>query len=296
MHATLSKEQAGFSAKTGWGFFDSIVFSDRPELLPILQENGFDLRTSVRNDLTPLCYAAEQKKVQCVKKLLALGADPLFGHVPATGFAISSGNEEIAILLLDAATPKDYKQESDFVYAAVYHSRPKVLRYFLDYGFDPNYEISGADTPLIVACVRSSREIIDLLLHAGADMNAIGHQGLTPLMQAIKFGNTELAHFLLDKGADSSVSSGNGNSALSMFSSGLSKDDPSLVRRLCQNAPNSSSPRSTTPLMSAASGKKPSILMEANTERGYTPIQFAKTQEMYHFLRKRGARGAPRMA
>ena len=35
--------------------------------------------------------------------------------------------------------------------------------------------------------------------------------------------------------------------------------------------------------------------IEATTERGYTPIQFAKTKEMYNLLRKKGAKDAPRV-
>jgi len=59
----------------------------------------------------------------------------------------------------------------------------------------------AGNTPLHLACRSGSVEIANLLIDAGADINAVNSQGMTPLRTAIHARRADVAVLLLDKGA-----------------------------------------------------------------------------------------------
>jgi uncharacterized protein len=56
--------------------------------------------------------------------------------------------------------------------------------------------------PLHSASAAGQREVCEILLDAGADVNAVQHGGYTALLDAAQNKNTELIDFLLERGAD----------------------------------------------------------------------------------------------
>ena len=56
-------------------------------------------------------------------------------------------------------------------------------------------------TPLHTAAARGDRAIVELLVKRGAELNATDRQGQTPLRHATKRGFTELAEWLRSQGA-----------------------------------------------------------------------------------------------
>ena len=71
-----------------------------------------------------------------------------------------------------------------------------VLHHFRR-GFDFGAKGSQPSTPLIVAAVRWSIEIVELLLSLGADINLADADGLTPLMHAVRTNSTVVVKKLL---------------------------------------------------------------------------------------------------
>jgi ankyrin repeat protein len=70
-------------------------------------------------------------------------------------------------------------------------------------------------TPLIVAAREGHREIADLLLAHGADIEAKdAEHGSTPLIWAVFFGHQPVAEFLLAKGANVNTRNSYGSTAL----------------------------------------------------------------------------------
>ena len=58
------------------------------------------------------------------------------------------------------------------------------------------------ETPLMYAVrARSKLNMLNLLVAAGADLDAVNDDGETPLYLAITFGQTEVVEFLINKGA-----------------------------------------------------------------------------------------------
>ena len=60
-------------------------------------------------------------------------------------------------------------------------------------------------TPLIHACIKSRKEIVDYLLSINADVSIKSKFNRTPLMYACSQGNLQIATALVDKGADVNV-------------------------------------------------------------------------------------------
>lgn len=63
------------------------------------------------------------------------------------------------------------------------------------------YQIIGAQTPLVAAARNGNVEIAKLLIEAKAKVEYYGRDELTPLMEAAAFGNMDIAKLLIENGA-----------------------------------------------------------------------------------------------
>ena len=76
---------------------------------------------------------------------------------------------------------------------------------------DPRVELdsrsSTGDTPLHSLAWQNDAEGAEILIRAGADVNAVGEMGETPLHVAITQGNLELVRLLIVAGADPNIRS-----------------------------------------------------------------------------------------
>jgi len=86
---------------------------------------------------------------------------------------------------------------------AVALNQKEIVQLLLEAGANPNIH-SGIEewTPLYRASNKSSLEICEMLINAGALVNAKTRMGRTALHNATQSGNLELMKFLLKKGAD----------------------------------------------------------------------------------------------
>ena len=63
-------------------------------------------------------------------------------------------------------------------------------------------------TSLHFASQRGARDIVSLLLEAGADATACSNDSMTPLHMAVKSGNKDVIRILVDAGADTNAKTG----------------------------------------------------------------------------------------
>lgn len=89
---------------------------------------------------------------------------------------------------------------------AAYFDGPEAARALIDRGADveavsTNEQFAPQARPLHSAVAAGRGEVVEVLLHAGADPNARQHGGFTPLMAAERTGNLELAEVLIRHGA-----------------------------------------------------------------------------------------------
>ena len=89
-------------------------------------------------------------------------------------------------------------------------------------GAEPNsFEVDSGQTALMWAAAGGHWEIVDLLIGAGADVNASSSGKFTPLMFAARTGDLKSAELLLDAGAEVNVATEDGLSPLLIASASL---------------------------------------------------------------------------
>jgi ankyrin repeat protein len=112
-----------------------------------------------------------------------------------------------AILADDADAARAWSLDGfTALHYAAYFDGPEAARALIDHGADveavsANEEFAPQARPLHSAVAAGRGDVVEVLLHAGADPNARQHGGFTPLMAAEQTGNLELAELLIRHGA-----------------------------------------------------------------------------------------------
>ncbi|MFP3027769.1 MAG: ankyrin repeat domain-containing protein [Wolbachia sp.] len=92
------------------------------------------------------------------------------------------------------------------------------------------------ETPLHIAVRYGHKEVAELLLNKGANVNAIERRKWTPLHTAVRYGHKEVAELLLDRGANVNAVDKTGRTPLSIVASDDYKigycDKPMVVRTI----------------------------------------------------------------
>ena len=197
---------------------------DGVRVAELLLEHGAEVDTRDKDHSTPLHFASRYGKLEMVRLLLDLGADPEanaegdMGEKPLHD--VSRGEyrsqEEgvcIAQLLLEHGADVNTRRNDHWtpLHTASYLGNVEIARLLLDHGADPEANAEGdmGEKPLHKVSVGDYRSqedgvrVAQLLLERGADVNTRRHDHQTPLHVASYFGNVEIVRLLLDHGADS---------------------------------------------------------------------------------------------
>ncbi|MSQ58313.1 MAG: hypothetical protein EXR36_01315 [Betaproteobacteria bacterium] len=137
-----------------------------------------------------LVQAVRDNKMSEVDKLLAEGVDP--------------NSKDSA--LKDARTA---------LYHAAVFGYTEIAKKLLEKGAKVDLGAPETNqTPLMIAAFNENRDMVVLLLGAGAQVNAQDPAGDTPLTQAARRGNAELIVILVNAGADMGMRTSEGLTAL----------------------------------------------------------------------------------
>lgn len=165
------------------------------ETVRILIDNGGDVRRMYPSGRTPLHIAALNGRADVAGLLVDRGADVEArdrGGMAPLDLAIARSHIGVAGLLLDAGAKPSAAQ----LRSALKADRTAILKLLIPHA-------SEALAPLLKdALARHRADTVDLLLAAGADVNARDEAGFTPLHDAALAGNAAAVRMLLDHGAD----------------------------------------------------------------------------------------------
>lgn len=194
-------------------------------VIRLLVANGASLSVE-RNDSTfksALHAASFYGMTHNVKVLLELGSDvDLRGGSMGTCLqaAATSGNVETMAALLDAGAKINEHHVGCYgsaLVAAIVNSKHDAVRLLLERGADPSLHAGLKYSYPIIAAARlwDNVDEVQLLIDAGADVNAQGGTWHTALQAAAVDGNDNTMRVLLDAGADMHAIGGIYGNALS---------------------------------------------------------------------------------
>lgn len=193
------------------------------ELVAALLEAGAGADPAAHGGIQPLLYAIMGSHTDCVRLLLRNGAspnaEPGSGCAPLVHAIMCRQDESVQLLLQHGATPSAEAMlkatlagRADYVQSLLAAGgTPKATGEFPAPGF-----ASGPrqGTLLIAAAERGYTDIVDLLLAAGADINAVDENGRSALLRSIVNGRLTMAQKLIEAGADVTLRSRVGTTAL----------------------------------------------------------------------------------
>jgi len=201
--------QVNVANRTGATPIQLAAINGSADMLELLLDAGGDAngRFSMTGD-TPLMLAAKTGIPDAVKVLLDYGAEvndrEEWGRTTPLMWAVAEGHTEVAALLLDHGAELD---------ARTIFIPPDTTRGFegtaprdrQEREIGPVQHASGELTALHFAARNGHTETAELLLDAGADINARVADGKNALGVAIFNGHYDLASILIDRGIDVNV-------------------------------------------------------------------------------------------
>jgi uncharacterized protein len=174
---------------------------------------------------TALYAAAENERQTTVAVLLARHADPNLpgpsGVTPLAAAAFKGNGRIVDQLITNGADPNvmDTTGKAAMTYAAG-RGFALIVRRLLEAGVDPRRAYGNDLTALMWAAgsedgvgARAAMDVVEMLLVAGAPIDAIDNRGRTALMIAAELGHAEIVDLLLGRGADRSIADKSGKRA-----------------------------------------------------------------------------------
>ena len=159
---------------------------------------------------------------------------------------------ELTEPVAEAAKPEQptAKAPNISIHQAVFDGNIGAVKQHLDAGTDVNAKSAGGKlTPLHLAARSGQKEIAQLLIAKGADVNAKTKRGDTPLDQAIQLNRTEIVDLLREHGGKAKAPD------IDIHTAAFDRDIEAVKQHLAAGTDvNAKGRNGSTPLHSAASG------------------------------------------
>ena len=193
-----------------------------PEILEVISAAGGTAATAPGDQVETMFNALKQRNPEAIRILLEAGVDPN-SQVPATAYVDADADGVRDLWLVPV------------LYEAVKREQPDTLQLLIDAGADPNatgyvYLLKGdlipedniaaafglaenpdiesgpfGDPPLHAAVSAENPEMVEILLNAGANTEAVDRYEETALIEAIRRENVAVVALLIGAGANLEV-------------------------------------------------------------------------------------------
>ncbi|CAB1318289.1 unnamed protein product [Coregonus sp. 'balchen'] len=215
------------------------------EVTELLLKHGACVNAMDLWQFTPLHEAASKNRVEVCSLLLSQGADPTLvnchgksavdmaptpelkerltyefkGHSllqAAREADIAKAKKSLALEIINFKHPHTHETALHCSVASPHPKRKQVTELLLRKGANVNEKNKDFMTPLHVAAERAHNDIMEVLQKHGAKMNALDTLGQTALHRAAMAGHLQTCRLLLSYGADASILSLQGFTASQM--------------------------------------------------------------------------------
>jgi pectate lyase len=188
----------------------------RKDAVELLIANGANMHVKDKDGNVPVVIALRENYSAILDLLIAKGAnfDPihLFAYQGDLDKVMSFIEKGTGVNAMDSygATPLYYaamrgnkKDKSGYgpVHLAALEGHRDVVQVLIANGADLDSQNGGVLTPLCWAARKGHRDVVELLISRGADVNAKDRRGRTPLRWAEYRGHTEIVELLRKHGA-----------------------------------------------------------------------------------------------
>ncbi|XP_056022784.1 ankyrin-2-like isoform X2 [Ostrea edulis] len=231
-------------------FFDLMVERQYSQIKKMLKEGKVDVNSRDTDNHflpTPLLIATELNDVELVKLLLKAKPKPanvndenIKGRRPIW-WAARWANEEMTDLLLNCSKQKcevnfiDKESGCAPLYRAILSDAAKIVQLLIHAGADINLRILGldvgAETPLIKAIQKDNKEICELLINSLCKLQAKTTSGLNALHYAVGYRRYEICELLLENGIKINSKTPSGVTAMTVA---VEQQVPAMVKLLLE--------------------------------------------------------------
>ena len=191
-----------------------------------LEDSGADVLVSAGNGWTVLHRAAIYGTPETIQFLISVGADiqarDKEGETPLHTAAYAESGENIRALLAAGADieARAYQNVTPLLRAA-FEGSFETVKALVEAGPDVNTRAEDQRTPIFGAVdLTADTYLLELLIEAGADVNASDVRGLRPLHEAARWAKEDHIRILLAAGADVNVRNKEGRTPLDMTTLG----------------------------------------------------------------------------
>ena len=173
------------------------------DVLEVLIDAGADIEATNNNGMSPLLVASWHGNLRSVELLLKAGAGVCVadnkGRACITLAALDGHTETVRTLLCVPEVDVNQPSHQGFtsLHCTAFANRSDVAQVLIDAGADIEARNIIGSTPLHCACQGGAHEIVQMLVEAGADVCEVDDQGRTCLSIAAQNGHTETVRYLV---------------------------------------------------------------------------------------------------
>jgi ankyrin repeat protein len=209
--AALQKMLAQVEAQAKEEYLCPAAANGEIERVKLLISEDADVNVKDSYGLTPLHYAAREGHKEIVELLLEHGADVNISEAnfnnTAAEFAMTNNHTDIVQLLVS--------KDADIspLHFALYMKDEIKARSLIEGGADVSGRTPNGTEPLNRAVIAGLKDIAELLIAKGADVNAKGPWNWTPLHSAVH-GSKDIVELLITEGANVNARDGGNRTPL----------------------------------------------------------------------------------